>query len=207
MKTTPVLRPEGGPIPLETGSFTPSLAVPYVGAVERHLSGRKRAARVPLSAPSSCGQHAPRARQDRGHVAGSDRRTERNLEHAGMALGSQRGSHRDRKSRAVLSAVNALRSASTPPVRRGLRALTALARGTSWAIARWRIQWLRTISVRRPLTRDSLGRILIHRVCAARHTLRFAPSACGARFRSSPTGHDSSALQTSRTVVTPLRSA
>ena len=44
-------------------------------------------------------------------------------------------------------------------------------------------------SVSGGLTRDFIGRILIHRVCAARHILRFALSACGARFPSSPTGH------------------
>ena len=67
---------------METGSFTPSLAVPRVGAVERHFSGKKRAFLVPLSAPSSYRQHVPQARQDGGHVAGSDRRTEPDLEHA-----------------------------------------------------------------------------------------------------------------------------
>ena len=100
---------------METGSFTPSLAVPRVGAVERYLSGRGAPPACPFPRPVL----AANTRHKCAKIAATlqvpiDARN-RTWNMGEMALGSQRGSHRDQKSRAVLSAVNALRSASTPP--------------------------------------------------------------------------------------------
>ena len=173
---------------METGSFTPSLAVLCVGAVERHLSGKKRAARVPLSAPSSLSPTAPPARQDCGHVAGSDRRTEPNLKHArdGARFTARQPSRSQVSRRAQRCQCSPLRFDPAGPA--GPTGIdSACARHVMGNCAMAYLNGFGP-SASGALTRGFLGRILIHRVCAARHILRFAPSACGARFRSWPTG-------------------
>jgi hypothetical protein len=113
--------------------------------------------------------------------------------------------HRASQSRAVLGVVNALRSASTRhragpagiddacarhvhgPLRDGRNPGGVDGREKSSRKSRSR---------KSRLTRDFGRRMLMYRVCAARHILRIAPSACRARFQSSPSGHDSSAPPT-----------
>ena len=118
--------------------------------------------------------------------------------------------HRAYHAGAVLSVVNALRFASTRPA--------AGPSGIDDACARHDLGYCAMVGFlmtggqndveKSELTRDFRRRILMYRVCAARHILRIATSACRARFQSSPSGHDSSAPPTtSRQAATPSRCA
>ena len=125
--------------PLETGSFTPSLAVPLVSAVEHHLSGKN----APPACPFPHRVLGANTRHKHAKMAATlqvpiDARN-RIWNMTGMALGHSTAAIAIR-SLAPCSALSMLCAPLRPRrVRRGLRALTALARGTSWAIARWRV--------------------------------------------------------------------
>ena len=115
--------------------------------------------------------------------------------------------HRAFDSRAVLGVVNALRCASTRPKAgpAGIDDASARHDVGYCAMARFLMARADRKDRAKELTRHSRRRILMYRVCAARHILRIAHSACGARFQSSPSGHDSSAPpQTSRQVAARL---
>jgi hypothetical protein len=105
--------------------------------------------------------------------------------------------HRAFHAGAVLSVVNALRFASTRPTAGPSGIDDASARHSHGFCAMLAIPGRRTCLRSRRLhtrlTRDFRRRMLMYRVCATRHILRIARSACRARFQSSPSGHDSSA--------------
>ena len=115
----------------ETGSFTPSLAVPHVAVCAACLSTKKRAARVPVCVVNFSGRSDP-TNQSRTHwtIAANCFRTLRTIARA-IATRHHRAFSLRRARRRQCSSLR------FDPAGPGLRALTTPARGTTWAFARW----------------------------------------------------------------------
>lgn len=168
-----------------TGSFTPSLVVPHV-AVSAHSLCRTNAPPACISlCPDFAGTRRPMNRME---IVRACTQVSRRKHHV---CGPRSGSHhRVLDAGAVLSAVNALRVASTRPLAGPSGIDDASARHV-WLLrdGGQRVDCSKEIAQMR-LTRESRRRILASSRQCRTALPPFAPRANGARIRSAPTGHD-----------------